>query len=446
MVLGKKVRWGLAGGGLLALVAFGWAGASWFSEPSRPPSAFEHRFDLASRYLTDVCQPDGTFIYRLDVNPEVKIAPMYNVLRHAGSIYGMATGYERRPNPELLAAMVRACRVIRTRWMAPPDERPELLAVWEVDDPHAALYPDEAKLGGAALSLLAMSHVEMAAPNTIARKDLRRLAGFICFLQRDDGSFYSKYIPARGGRYAEWESMYYPAQAALALVTYNRIDPSPEWLQAASRGLVYLARHRSTMGTLPNDHWVLLATAALLKECPGSVTPADREVLFDFARALCRQFVDELHFWPKQEDLVGCFTGDGRTCPTATRLEGLQAALRFLPEESEDDRQLRAAIADAVDAGMVFLLRSQILEGRCQGGWPRSTRGEAPDYSKFSGSDAEGFARRAGEVRIDYVQHALSALIAYEAAHPEVAPGTAVGDALYGAPAQPAPAASRAAE
>ncbi len=102
----------------------------------------------------------------------------------------------------------------------------------------------------------------------------------------------------------------------------------------------------------------------------------------------------------------GCYTNDGRTCPTATRLEGLLAALRFLPDA---DELLQRQIRDSVDSGIAFLMNSQVRSGPYAGGLPRVKQG-------FPGPDRVDVPADAWptEIRIDYVQHALSALLAYQ--------------------------------
>ena len=58
---------------------------------------------------------------------------------------------------------------------------------------------------------------------------------------------------------------------------------------------------------------------------------------------------------------------------------------------------------------MRFLINAQILAGENAGAVPRAIRTMPVDGSE----DVENFNRRAGEMRIDYVQHALCAMIQY---------------------------------
>ena len=89
-----------------------------------------------------------------------------------------------------------------------------------------------------------------------------------------------------------------------------------------------------------------------------------------------------------------------------TRLEGLLAALTFLPDEQ---RVFRRKIKSIVSNGISFLLRSQVSSGKYVGGIPRAI-GKLPSIHP---SYSEKFNKRATEIRIDYVQHALNAMIQY---------------------------------
>ena len=96
-----------------------------------------------------------------------------------------------------------------------------------------------------------------ARPNAVPLAELQGLGRFIVFLQRSDGSFASKYRPA-GGPVEDWDSLYYPGEAALGLVSLYEVDHSRQWLIAAGKALSYLARSRvasrgSSAGSLGAD-------------------------------------------------------------------------------------------------------------------------------------------------------------------------------------------------
>ena len=223
-------------------------------------------------------------------------------------------------------------------------------------------------------------------------------------MQKQDGSFYSKYIPSTGGRDDSWTSLYYPGEAALGLVMLYEMDRFDPWFTAASRALAYLARLRKNEKVVPADHWALLATAKMLSLDKSEVAPELRTQLISHAVQICEAILAEQITDSESHILNGGFSSDGFVTATATRLEGLLAARSFLPHETELVQRIDAA----VQRGAAFLLRAQIAGGDFAGGFPRAIATLAQNHS-----EADRFNRRATEVRIDYVQHALSALIQY---------------------------------
>ena len=91
--------------------------------------------------------------------------------------------------------------------------------------------------------------------------------------------------------------------------------------------------------------------------------------------------------------LDGAFDPGGRTTPAATRLEGLLAALEFLP-----NADVRHKVEEATARGIAFLLRAQITDGSFAGAITGSVRTSAFDSAA---------------IRIDFVQHALCAWLRY---------------------------------
>jgi hypothetical protein len=228
---------------------------------ARSPSHAEvsRAIDLAADYLERACGPDGRFAYRVDT-VSGRETGSYNVIRHAGAIYALAMLNRYQPDPQALDAMVRAVGFLRQNYIA-AGTLPGQLAVWSEPLPERSRieFP-VADLGATGLGLVALAAVNDAAPGTVPLTQLQALGRFILFLQREDGSFISKYI-AKRGPIANWESLYFPGEAALGLVSLYRVDHSRKWLVAAEKALSYLARSRAHLVTVPADHWALIATA-----------------------------------------------------------------------------------------------------------------------------------------------------------------------------------------
>jgi hypothetical protein len=127
--------------------------------------------------------------------------------------------------------------------------------------------------------------------------------------------------------------------------------------------------------------------------------------LIAHAARISRSFLTEQIAEAPGAKLNGGFDPGGRTTPTATRLEGLLATLEFLPADEAD---LRAQIEAAVRSGIAFLLRAQIAAGPYAGGMPQTVLDPSSDPQN---------AGRGADVRIDYVQHALSAWLRYQRLH-----------------------------
>lgn len=373
---------------------------------STPPAseALAKAIASAAAYLADQIQPNGRFIYRR--HPRRTYNPRkYNLLRHAGSVYALAR-YERDTgNRAHRPALLRAVRYLHRVIFGPLPEAPGAQPLWSVPEVvgRQADTPLQAKLGGAGLALIALTEVEGLCPGTTPRATLRALARFICFMQKPDGTFYSKYY-AGAGRDDRWVSLYYPGEAMLGLLRLYRLDGETQWLETAQRGMAALAHTREGAADVPPDHWALLATGELLALWPQTgLGLEERRRVEQHALQIVDFMSREFEQAAAAGALAGCFDTKGRVCPTATRLEGLQAIRKALPESALAARQLENTIA----AGIAFLLAHQIRSGPRAGGFPRAV------------TSAPAADPRAAEIRIDYVQHALCALLQYRASrHP----------------------------
>ncbi len=361
---------------------------------------------LSAGYLKEVCDERGKFNYYINLNPKVTLKPKYNMLRHAGSIYSLAMYEDVFPDKGTRAVIGRAVDFMNRRSIAALPESDDVLAVWSYPELSGSGGPVQAKLGGTGLGLVALMSVEKVMPGTTSLETLRKLANFILFMQKEDGSFYSKYYPQQGGRNDEWTSLYYPGEAALGLMMLYEKDRSQKWLDAAARAIAYLARLRHGRSSVEPDHWALLATSKLMPNYFMTNQPVHHRDVLNHAVQISSGMYSRSGGPPEGSVIFGSLTGDGRTTPTATRLEGLQAALEFIPE---DMGTLRKDIMEKVSHSIRFLVNSQVKSGKYAGAIPRSVILLPEKHPAYSASDN----MRATEVRIDYVQHALSAMIQY---------------------------------
>jgi len=362
---------------------------------------------LSANYLHEICSQNGRFTYLINTNPKVIPHSAYNILRHAGTVYALAMFRQWSFDDSNNEAIIRAAHFILRETVAPVPGRVDLLAVGSDPDITDRQRPVAAKLGGTGLGLVALLSVEKIEPGTVSIDTLRKLGRFLLYMQKKDGSFYSHYIPEKGGKIDRWASEYYSGEAVLGLLMLYEKDNSSLWLQAAADGLAYLARSRSNEALVQINHWFLLAAARLFPVNDYREQSASRELIFQHAVQICESILSQDQHYARHSTDYGCLTDDGRTCPTAARLEGLLAALTFIPEEQQS---LRERIVSAVHRGIDFLLRAQIRSGEYIGGIPWAIRPLSAGHPRYRLS----FKDRATEIRIDYVQHVLSTMIQYD--------------------------------
>lgn len=393
-----------------------WLGAGLSNAALALPFAAEsldHRIEAAASYLHAQVDEQGLMVYRRNVSTGKIAQGRYNVLRHAGSLLALAEYHqEHPPDAAQTNAIERAFGFLRHCCLAPAGKGAEGLAVWSPPELVGGRRQYAvAKLGGAGLTLAAMAQWRRLKPEAVRLVEMQELGRFIVSMQAGDGRFRSLHAHASGQHDPAWVSLYYPGEAALGLILLYEHDGDVRWLEAAIDALRALARDRENQTTPPPDHWALLATARLWRQeqrqldaaLPEGFSwqPAEGRIalaplLLAHGQAVARVMLSDQKSPKELSCAQGGFTPDGRSTPTATRLEGLLGLLTVLPEGAD-----RSMIQTGVEAGMAFLLDAQYVNGVFTGAFARVS-------SACPANDP-----RAHEVRIDYVQHALSAMQAY---------------------------------
>jgi hypothetical protein len=343
-------------------------------------------------YLVLHQRADGTFDYLYDPTADA-VEPGYNLLRHAGTCYALfelhrATLHEATGDDRFLEAGRRGIAALLAHVEGP---RPEHAGAGADFDAIAEIDDDEAKLGGAALAVLAMVEHQRVSGDDRWLAGAARLARFLVHQQGPDGRFESKYFYGEPDD-EHFESIYYPGEAILALARLHRLDGDPDWLAAARRGADYLIDGRDAgkaTADLPHDHWLLMGLAEL-DELTG-----DPRYAAHGAR-IAEAIVAAQRTGSRHPDWIGSFYDPPRTTPTATRAEAL-VAMELLARRSGRDRR---PIVEA-------LLRMAAFQRRCQLTAVNALYLPRPDRA-FG-----GFRRSLTdwEVRIDYVQHSVSSLL-----------------------------------
>lgn len=371
------------------------------SPPPAGPRAPSRAIQAATAFLASSCDAQGRFAYRLHVEePGDQSAGDYNVLRHAGSLYALDQAWRTHQDPAALAALRRGARYLVEHHLRSVVGKPGLKVI--ASRTGEEVTQSTAKLGGAGLGLVALCAARQVDPELVSLEDLRGLARFVLWAQRPDGSFRAKFFLERGA-WSSFVSLYYPGEAILGLLRLYSLDPDPAWLMAAAKAAAFLARSRRELpaAKLPHDHWLLIAGGELLPRW-GELKQAPAPL------AEVRLHLDRLAslFLAVQAEVAaagrypGSFHASGGVCPSATRVEGLvaYASLRGSPSP---EAPARAQLLAGIQLGARFLERAQLLEDpRLCGSFPRGLI-----------ESSEEPLRRRGEVRVDFTQHSLSALL-----------------------------------
>jgi len=331
-------------------------------------------------YLVRVQRPDGSFYYSYNPREDRFSERQYNILRHAGAALSLFQLYAAARDARYLDAARRAVNYLKSRF------RPakESASVYVLDN------DDKAKLGANGLALIALATQMELDRKSADRESAVRLANLILAMQHEDGSFAS-YYRLRGDEPEGSSSLYYPGEAILGLVELYRLNSDRRLLEAARRGAKYLIASQSKMTELPPDAWLMQALEALYR--------IDHDAYYaQHAFALADAMIAEQYTEQDAMPFAGAFRpGMPRATPAASRAEGLLAAYR-LARLTGDARASR--IANALKLSARFQ-RSQQFDA--------DNSFFIPNAKRAAGGFREGLTSM--RIRIDFVQHNISALL-----------------------------------
>lgn len=259
---------------------------------------------------------------------------------------------------------------------------------------------DVAKLGGTALTLLALTARIAQIGSCSGDLSLaNRLSRYLISQQLSDGRFVSKATVTTGAS-IPFESIYYAGETVLALCSAYRVTQESVYLEHAVRGaraMIEQNSERVRAGSQPADHWLMRALAEL-----HILAPDPQWVIH------LRTLANAMLLLPSQTSNVperSHWLADGSTTAISTRIEGLLASLAV---ELQLKNSTGAVMhAEFIRAGLTFCLARQI----------RSEQG------MFSDPNAQGgFVQSAinSSIRIDCVQHALGASLTFLGHLPEL--------------------------
>jgi hypothetical protein len=337
-------------------------------------------------YLARMTDAQGMFTYLYDPVADQKLKG-YGLLRHAGSIYALMEAYEELRVPEWLAKARLALDYMKTRIKPTPEGSYLLDNTGE----------EQQKVGGSGLALIALAKYAEATGDLGDLQTMRELARLILHQQYPDGHFRDNADLMREdeslqGKKLAKEVPYFPGEAALGLVRLYALDPQPSFLAGARGGVDFLIHVRDAhddLKTQNHDHWQSYALHDLY------VLTGDKAYL-DQAEKIAHAILlgEKTPDTAAHPDYVGTFYDEGETTPTSTRLEALASTMQLSRFAGVDESWMAPAAMQ-----LACFMRGQQLDAE--------SVFFVKDPAKAIGGVRESLDN--SDVRIDYVQHAMSA-------------------------------------
>jgi hypothetical protein len=341
----------------------------------------------AARHLARGVSADGHFRYLIDA-PTNRTLAGYDYPRHAGATYFLAQAAALTHDPAITQACLRAASLLRDQ------------ATVACGDARCIGVDDVVDLGSTALAVIAFSEIVRTHVEDGYATLIPPLTRFLHEQQRPDGSF-SHYYERSTKTRLPLQVPYYAGEATLALARAHRVTGDASDLEGATRGLAHLVGPAwSFFGDryyFAEEHWTCQAMEELWERAP-SERALDRCLRWqEINRALQLGPGESPHDGDGAYQLGTVVTP--RLTPAASRCEAGLATLRIASLTGRPEGERRALDAQ-LRRSLALLLREQLRPGPTHLFVdPEAVRGA------FPGSPVDY------QLRIDYAQHAGSALI-----------------------------------
>jgi len=359
--------------------------------PSGPP-AWRAAAIAGGDFILRQLQDDGRFHYQyfpyLNRHPDPNRG-VYSLPRHAGTVYSLALLFGLTGEARFKTGAEKAIA-----WLV---ER--LPKTCGAQDRTCVPKKNRADLGSTALTIVGMLEYQRRTGDPRYADDVRRLLRFVLALQRENGDFNHLFDLEKNHIDDETRLMFFSEEAALALVMGHKLLGDEAYLPAARRALDYLTREKYDffLGHFiyGADHWTCIAAEEAYPHL-------DDPGYLDFCRGYSR-FIRRIQYLDGEWDNVdfrGHYGFSGLLVPQAPGAAGFTEAVvsteRLSRYHGIQDPALQRQVGDALDA----LSREQV---RTDNAWMMPSPAAA----------AGGFRRSLveSEIRIDFTQHAASALI-----------------------------------
>ncbi len=334
-------------------------------------------------YLSRALNAEGRYQYMYHPVDE-RDDRSYGWLRHAGATYALLEAYEELGTPLYLAKAELALAYAVQHLHTDPGGQGKYLL--DTND------EEQQKVGGAGLALIALAKDASVTGRLTEIETMRSLARLIIEQQYGDGHFRENTdLENSQATKRKREPVYYAGEAILGLMRLYAIDPKPMYLDAARRGADFVAHVRDAAASeddQEHDHWISYAYNELYRVVPD---PAYLAHAYKIARAIEKK----RHLAPGAQapDFIGTFY-EGQSTPASTRVEAYDADIALSRFAGRPDGWL----LDPAREVAAWILGQQFDPANAY--W-------LADPARADGAVRESLFVQ--DVRIDYVQHAMSA-------------------------------------
>lgn len=342
--------------------------------------------ELGAKYLVNSILPNGRYDYRYSVNKNVSVRD-YNFLRHAGTCFSLAEYFEVSKDQACLVQLKKAINYMK------------LFAFPGLENPETICFVDRglSKIGGNGLTALALAKYISVTGEESNKDFLTKVCNWLVIQTKDDGNFRGHQQYYHNGRYYDSEVLYYPGEVIYGLTKSYKLIKTEAWLITAQRIANWIINTRDKDVddlNLPHDHWLLYGLNELYRIDPNPM-------YLEHAAKTCKAIIEYQIQSSKYLDYIGAHNNksDPSSTQAAVRSEGLIAAYKLFRDYNYD--------SDLSNRILKYLKGSIAFELRTQYNFVNTI------YLKDAKKALGGFRESLDvhSIRIDYVQHNISALI-----------------------------------
>ena len=347
----------------------------------------------ALAYINENMMDNGRFVYVRSLKNKYQAnLETYNTTNHARMLYSLYLCERELNIPGLTERRITSAKYFVEKYVKPIG----FGRYAAISDPKEEnLKCEKAKLSSTAMALVAFS--DLRGKGIIADEVFEGMGQFLLFMQLKTGQFYNYYDIENDGVGDENTNLNFTGDAPLGLLYLYEFNPKKKWLDAAIKGLLFLANKRKDRKEVPFDYNAMLATEKLFKTPNNGLSEDEKLLLKQHLIKMVEQVIPK-QIVDREDQFYGALVDDIKPLNISCIIEGLIATYNCI-----DDELMKIRIMKSVNTGIKFLRYAQIQRGPLKGGFPNSA-----DWKQV------GVPKNASLVKMDTVQHALAACVKFQ--------------------------------